>query len=147
MKLIRTRLCRSLAGVVGALLLPAVLQAQPSAHYVPGVEGIKGASLPPPGFYLRDYNAFYFSDQRNDSHGNKIQGLDANAFIYANVPRLVWITDLQVLGGSVGVDALLPLQYTDLDISAGPNNLIDKGTFGIGDFFCGGYLVQTHPEI
>jgi hypothetical protein len=102
---------------------------------VPGVEGIKAASLPPPGIYIRDYNVFYFADQLNNPAGNKIGAIDADAFIYANVPRLIWITDLQLLGGNIGVDALLPFQYTELDIQAGPAKLINRGTFGIGDFF------------
>jgi len=112
--------------------------AQPSAHYVPGSEGIKGASLPPPGFWLRDYNYFYFSDSRNDPSGNKIDGLDANAFIYANIPRLLWITETKVLGGYLGMDALIPLAYTDLNIKAGPNTLINNNTFGVGDLFAEG---------
>lgn len=114
------------------------LWAQPTAHYVPGVEGLKGASLPPPGIYLRDYNIAYYADTVNDSGGNQGSGVDAKAFIYANVPRVLWITDVQVLGGYLGVDALLPLQYTDLDITAGPNTLIDHGTFGLGDLFAEG---------
>jgi len=104
-----------LAGAA-ALALPLALCAQPTAHYVPGVEGIKAASLPPPGVYLRDYNVFYFADQANDSNGDKIGAVDVDAFIYANVPRLVWITDKQVLGGFLGVDALLPLQYTSIEM-------------------------------
>lgn len=120
----------------GAFLLPAVLQAQPTAHYVPGVEGIKGASLPPPGIYLRDYNVFYYSDRLNNSQGQKI--LDSSALVYANVPRLIWITDAQVLGGFIGVDGLVPLKYTDLDIKAGPNQLIKDSTFGLGDVFVEG---------
>ena len=36
--------------------VPTLLLAQPAAHYVPGIEGVKGASLPPPGWYVRDYN-------------------------------------------------------------------------------------------
>lgn len=138
MKIVSTKTAGALLLVAGGLMLPAIVQAQPSAHYVPGVEGIKGASLPPPGIYLRDYNAFYYSDRLNDAHGSKVQGLDAEALIYANVPRLVWITDCQVLGGFLGVDALLPLQYTHLDISSGPHQVIDHGTFGIGDFFAEG---------
>jgi hypothetical protein len=129
-----TRNLISLA-TAGLLALPALLQAQPTAHYVPGVEGIKGASLPPPGMYLRDYNVLYYSDRLNDQNGDKIGGVDANALIYANVPRFLWITDAEVLGGFIGVDALLPLQYTDLDIKAGPNSLINDSTFGIGDLF------------
>jgi len=134
MKSIKTN-AHNLLAFSAALLLPIMAQGQPTAHYVPGVEGIKGASLPPPGMYLRDYNVFYYSDRLNDAHGNKIQGLDTEAFIYANVPRFIWITDYQLLGGSIGVDALLPLQYTHLDISAGPHQVIDDATFGIGDVF------------
>jgi hypothetical protein len=108
--------------------LPVVLCAQPSAHYVPGVEGIKGSSLPPPGVYVRDYNVFYFADRVNDEHGDKIGAIgDPEIFIYANVPRLIWITDLKVLGGYLGLDALIPLQYTD--------NAFDDSTFGVGDLF------------
>lgn len=117
-----------------ALGFPLLASAQPTAHYVPGVEGIKGASLPPPGVYLRDYNVVYFADRVNDAHGNEIGPADPQAFIYANVPRLVWITKAQVLGGFIGVDALLPLQYTDLEVNT-PGGRFDDSTFGIGDFF------------
>lgn len=111
----------------GMLTLPVLLQGQPSAHYVPGVEGIKGASLPPPGVYAKDYNVFYFADRVNDKHGDKIAGVDPDVFIYANIPRLIWITDQKVLDGYLGVDALIPLQYA--------NNAFDKGRFGVGDLF------------
>jgi hypothetical protein len=126
----RAQLTKSISGllIAGLLALPTLIQAQPSAHYVPGVEGIKGASLPPPGFWLRDYNAAYYTEQANDSQGNK--AANQKAFIYANVPRLLWITDTKVLGGYLGLDALLPLQYTYV-----------KGfdqTFGIGDLFVEG---------
>ncbi len=119
--------------LIATLLLAAVFAAsptrvlaQPSAHYVPGVEGIKGSSLPPPGVYVRDYNVVYFADRANDSSGNKL--VDPGVFIYANIPRLIWITDQKVLGGYLGVDALIPLQYTDIDI-------VNKSTFGAGDLF------------
>jgi hypothetical protein len=124
--------------LVFSLSGPALLPAQPSAHYVPGVEGLKAASLPPPGIYLRDYNVAYYSDRLNQDNGNQVPGLDTKAFIYANVPRIIWITDQQLLGGFLGIDGLLPLQYTDLDFRAGPNTLVDHGTFGIGDFFLEG---------
>ena len=104
----RTQLTKSIGGllIAGLLALPNFTQAQPSAHYVPGVEGIKGATLPPPGLWLRDYNVFYYADTLNDPNGNKVNGVDAKAFIYANVPRLLWITDTKVLGGYLGLDAL-----------------------------------------
>jgi len=57
---------------VALAALPTLLLAQPSAHYVPGIEGIKGSSLPPPGVYLRDYNVVYTATQMNDAGGHEI---------------------------------------------------------------------------
>jgi hypothetical protein len=124
---------QTLMGVAFASLLaaPATINAQPSAHYVPGTEGLLAATLPPPGVYLRDYNAFYYSDQLNNASGNKINGLDVKAFVYAQVPRLIWITDLQVLGGYIGVDGLVPLEYQSVKL--GP--VFNDHTFGVGDPF------------
>ena len=122
------------------MALPGILQAQPSAHYVPGSEGIKGASLPPPGVYARDYNYFYWAGQFNDSSGNDAHVPNVDVFTYANIPRVIWITDTKFLGGFVGVDALLPL--VDQHVRAGG---FDGSTFGIGDFFGEGTL-SWHPK-
>jgi len=125
---------------IGALLLaglfvfPNLLPAQPTAHYVPGSEGLKAATLPPPGFWFRDYNQFYFADQYNDSHGDKVGAADPTAYVYANVPRLLWITDLKLLDGYLGVDALLPIVYKQLEITT-PGGKINDNTTGIGDLF------------
>ena len=121
-------------------VLPGILQAQPSAHYVPGSEGIKGASLPPPGVYVRDYNYFYWAGQFNDPSGNDAHVPNADVFTYANIPRVIWITDTKLLGGFVGVDALLPL--VDQHVKAGG---FDSSTFGIGDLFAEGTL-SWHPK-
>jgi hypothetical protein len=119
--------------------LPGILQAQPSAHYAPGVEGIKGASLPPPGVYFRDYNYFYWADQLNDSSGNKIGPADLDAFTYVNLPRLLWITDTKFLGGYVGVDGFLPLVYQQASANT-PGGHFSGNTFGVGDLFAEGTL-------
>jgi hypothetical protein len=123
----RIQLTKSIGSllVAGLFTLPNLVQAQPTAHYDPGSEGIKAATLPPPGIWLRDYNSFYYADQANGPQGNK--AADTRVFIYANVPRLLWITDVQVLGGYLGMDALLPLEYISVR-GAGQ-------TFGIGDAF------------
>jgi hypothetical protein len=118
----------------GLLACVASVQAQPTAHYVPGVEGIKAASLPPPGFYLRDYNVGYYSSRLNDASGNSIDPVDPNLWIYANVPRVIWITDLKLLGGYIGVDALAPFQYTDVEINT-PNGRVESSDFAVADPF------------
>jgi len=124
----------------GFVASPGLLRAQPSAHYVPGIEGIKGASLPPPGWYVRDYNVGYYSTRANDASGNSAGPPNFEAYTYANVPRVIWITDTQVLGGYVGVDALLPLIYQHLKAGG-----YDDGAFGIGDFFAES-TISWHPK-
>jgi hypothetical protein len=111
--------------IAGLLAVPSLVQAQPTAHYAPGSEGLKAATLPPPGIYLRDYNSFYYANQFNNPQGNKVASPEV--FVYANVPRLIWITDIKVLGGYLGVDALVPLKYTYVQG-------LDH-TFGLGDVF------------
>jgi hypothetical protein len=117
------------------MALPGILQAQPSAHYAPGVEGIKAASLPPPGFYVRDYNYFYWANSLNDSSGNKIGPADLYAFTYVNLPRLLWITDTKFLGGNVGLDGFLPLVSQQVNVMGSSGN-----DFGVGDLFVEGTL-------
>jgi hypothetical protein len=128
-----------LAGVVA---MPVCLQAQPTAHYVPGFEGIKGASLPPPGVYLRDYNIIYTAGKLNNASGNEINLPDPgfNLLIYGQVPRVLWITDMQVLGGFLGFDALIPLLYKHVEVPG-----LDDGNFGIGDLFAESTL-SWHPK-
>jgi hypothetical protein len=120
---------------VSLAALPGLLQAQPTAHYVPGSEGIKGATLPPPGLYLRDYNYFYVASQLNDFAGHKFAPADFDSFVYANIHRVLYITDTKVLDGFLGVDALLPFVSQQANARGW-----EDSTFGIGDFFAEGTL-------
>jgi len=67
-------------------------------HYVSGIEGIKGASVPPPGTYYKMYNAFYQADDLNNDNGDTV--LD-NFYltVFANAHRFIWISkDIKFLG-------------------------------------------------
>jgi len=122
------------------LLVPNWAGAQPTAHYCPGSEGLNGASVPPPGLYLRDYNMFYTSCQVNDSAGRSVGPANYNVFTYAQVPRLIWISNTKFLGADVGADTLLPL--VDENVTAGGYH---SSTFGAGDLLMAGILAW-HPQ-
>jgi hypothetical protein len=124
-----------LAGVL--LALPSLLCAQ---HYVPGAEGIKGATIPPPGFYLRDYNIVYTADRLNDADGDKLP-VDFDALIYANVLRGIWVSEAKILGGNFVMDALVPFQYTDLEVGA-----FKDDAFGIGDIYIEPACIAWHGK-
>lgn len=100
-----------------------------TGHYVNGVEGLKGGSVPPPGLYYRIYNVFYNADTLTDSDGNELP-VDFDVSIYAMVNRVIWVTDKKLLGADVFMDVVLPLIYTDLEI--GVLGVADD-EFGLGD--------------
>lgn len=104
--------------VAGLFPLALQLQAQlpVGSHYPVGAEGIKGASLPPPGIYLRDYNFFYTA--------SKVDGLPAGVdlFAYVQAPRLIWMTDWKFLGADYGMDVIVPFAYKHLSGQLGSGN-------------------------
>jgi hypothetical protein len=118
--------------VVGA----GICQAQSLNHYPAGVEGIKGSSLPPPGFYLRDYNYIYFSDYLK---GGGPPSFDI--FVNVQAPRLIWITPKKLMGGYYGMDVLVPFAYQDLDMTG-----FRGSDFGLGDIFVEPITLSWHAK-
>jgi len=113
--------CLILAAAVFALALKLPAQPAPlpvGSHYPVGAEGIKGASLPPPGIYLRDYNFFYTAD--------KVNGLPfgVDIFAYVQAPRLIWMTKEEIFGANYGMDVIVPFAYKNV-----------SAPFGSGDNF------------
>lgn len=135
--------------VVALQTLPSLMIAQGpppfTGHYVPGVEGVKGASLPPPGFYIRDYNVIYFAKRLNDANGNKTP-LNFDAFVYANLLRGIWITEWKILGGSVGMDMIVPFVYTDLSVKNAGGTIYDDSIFDLGDLYFEPLTLSWHGK-
>ena len=99
-------LVRLLFGIVAVFATSTQLYAQ---HYPAGSEGIKAASMPPPGFYFVDYNSFYIYDRVPGFGGQAQKGF--TQFDYTQTPRLIWITDLKFLGADFGMAARMPFTY------------------------------------
>lgn len=115
--------------LAGMLIIGAtfIVNAQVGGHYPVGVEGIKAGSLPPPGLYFRDYNLFYTADRIRNGlpMGNSFE-----VNVYAQVPRIIYITDYKILGANYGFDVLVPFIYTDLKAPGFKNS-----AFGLGDIY------------
>ncbi len=121
-------ICAALTGAISSQAQPIV-----AGHYPAGAEGIKGASLPPPGVYFRDYNFFYFADEFKDGPP------DFDIFAYINAPRVIWMTGLEVLGANYGMDVIVPFAYQEW--SVGPSSDSD---FGLGDIQIEPLLLSWH---
>lgn len=114
-------------------LTPLALQA---GQYVPGIEGVKSAVVPPPGVYYRGYAVHY--------DANNSEGLppDSSVKVDALAHRLIWVTETEVLGGNLGFEAILPMVRTDLDIG---NGIVRDKQTGLGDLFVGS-LIGWHGD-
>jgi hypothetical protein len=127
----------------GLLAVPSLLSAQPivAGHYPAGAEGIKGASLPPPGVYFRDYTFFYTADRFD----NGPPEFDITACL--NAPRLIWMTDWKIFGADYGMDVIVPFGYMDWEAGA-PGATVSDSYFGIGDIQIEPLLLSWHlPQI
>jgi len=112
-----------------SLIISFPVYAGETGHYVNGVEGIKAASIPPPGFYYLMYNAFYNADTLMDEQGDELNiGFDAS--IYAMANRFVWISDRKVLGADYGMSALVPFINADIKILG-----TEDEQFELGDIY------------
>lgn len=112
---------------------------QISGHYPAGAEGIKAASLPPPGIYLRDYNFFYWADK------NKNGPPDFDFFAYINAPRVIWMTDCTVpfLGAQYGMDLIVPFYYSNIKFNT-PGGRVKDDTFALDDIQFEPLLLSWH---
>lgn len=113
-------------------------------HYVNGGEGIKVASVPPPGTgtYYRFYNMFYHSDELMDSRGHE-QDVDFDAFVYAGVHRLIQFYGTTLFGADFFADLVVPIVYTDLEIGAAG---VKDNDWDLGDIFIEPVALAWHGE-
>jgi hypothetical protein len=126
-------------GLLGVLFGTA-FAAHETGHYSSGVEGIKAATLPPPGLYYRLYNVFYNADELMDPDGDELP-IGFEVSVYAMVNRFVCITNKKFLGADFGADFVIPLIYTDIEIKGTP---VDDDQFGLGDIFIEPFVLSWH---
>jgi len=111
-------------------------------NYTNGSEGIKAATVPPPGFYYRLYNAYY---EAHDFVGanRKNAAVDYELRVSAQVHRLVWVKDKKLWGADYVYDMLIPIVYQDVNHDALG---IDDSTYGIGDIIIEPFGLAWHNQ-
>jgi hypothetical protein len=122
------------ASAVSAQTIPPIV-----GHYPAGAEGIKAASLPPPGFYFRDYNFGYFA--------NELPGgpPDFSVDAYIQAPRLIWISDWKILGANYGADLIVPFGWQQVKIGPSADRVVHRD-FGLGDIQIAPVLLAWHDK-
>lgn len=95
--------------------------------YPNGAESVAVAQLPPPGTYLLAYSTYYAADRFNNADGDSIVP-DFSVDAFANIARVVHVTDHEILGATVAMQAFLPI--VDLTVHAAGAR---QHKFGVGD--------------
>lgn len=105
-------------------------------HYANGSEGVKAATLPPPGFYWRMHNQFVNSNTLTDKDGDALDvGYDLSFYLLINT--FAWISNTKILGADFGADVIIPLVYTDVEIRASG---VEDNEFGLSDIALESFL-------
>lgn len=120
-----------------ALALLVATGAQAEGHYVPGVEGMQGPSVPPPGVYYLGYLVNYdISSLRAPGSSDAIPGRNKGS-VTALANRLVWVTNHKFLGADYGVETIIPVMRTSLDFANSKDS-------GVGDVYVGPLVLGWH---
>lgn len=117
----------SLAACAGLALSSGALATEGGSDTIgEGAEAFFAGALPPAGLYGLLYYTHYHASRFNDSHGNAVVPgfkLDADAVI----ARVVWMSNLSVLGGRYGAYAVLPMEHLALDADGASFNRTNLG--------------------
>lgn len=95
-------------------------------HFTNGGEGIKVATVGPPGFYYRLYNFFYHTDTLTDGDGNKLPA-NLDVFVYAQAHRPIWVTNIKILGGDWLPNVVIPVVYNDFNAGGTSDRRVSLG--------------------
>ncbi|MDD2465002.1 MAG: transporter [Desulfobulbus sp.] len=109
------------------------------SHYQYGVEGVLGATAPPPGWHYRMYNLWYNPDMYNDS---PIPGAHFGLDTFASVQRIIHVTNVKILGADYLYDVLIP--FVDTDFTLGP--ISDSHSFSLGDVTVEPFVLGWHQS-
>ena len=94
--------------------------------YPPGLRSSMAGFLPPPGTYGSSYKYFY----SGSASGAAAEGvaldqlgkitlqadIDLDAYVFIEIPSVMWITPHKVLGGKLGFAAFVPVGWQDISV-------------------------------
>lgn len=116
-----------------------------SGHYVSGAEGIRAASLPPPGTYWRMYNMFYTADRLKDNSGRRVP-VDFDVDVYALANRFIYSSEIELLGGNLVMDMVIPLVNTNISMRDAGLYSFSDNMFNLGDIMIEPLLISWHGD-
>lgn len=114
-------------------------------HEPLGAEAFLAGVLPPPGFYVKEYLSYYTADKLKDNSGRTStlagDGTELDRLeVVASATRILYISPLRILGGSLGGQMIVPWVRTSLKLDAsvpGGSSEMGEHRNAIGDITFG----------
>ncbi len=134
-----------LLAIVFALSTFAQSWAGGGQHYPNGAEDFSIGAVPPPGVYLINYLMLTQKNSLRDNSGNSaIPSFKAS--VLAEVPRLIYVTPLTLLGASYTVHMFLPTYSAEVTAGTTPGgkNVVDSSDKGLGDIIISPLILGWH---
>lgn len=130
---------------IAAASMPALATEGGGSSYPVGVENYTCCALPPPGVYGMVYGQSYRADSLRDNDGEDASpSADFEVSVNAVVPRVVWVTNEEIAGGSLAFHTIVPLVDLEVDIAPG----VSDTDSGVGDIVLGTALGWHHsPQL
>jgi len=138
MKVFKAVLLAGLLALVGG----SAAFAGGSGVYPNGAEGFWMGAAPPPGVYYLNYDLWYSAHAYNDADGDEY---DAGPFagftidVFANVSRVLWISDYQILGANWGSHIFIVYQDVNVKTSFG-----NAHVSGLADTIIDPFILAWH---
>ncbi|MET0025688.1 MAG: transporter [Sedimenticola sp.] len=129
----------TMALLLGSLSVGAFAE----GHYVPGVEGLKGPSAPPPGNYYVGYLVNVEVDSLKAPGTDTTLAAHNKGTVTALANRFVHITNKKILGADYGVEAIIPIVKKDLDFDTVS---YDATNTGVGDIYLSPLVLGWHAD-
>ncbi len=118
-------------------------------HYPNGAEDFMVGALPPPGTYLINYMILA---QKNSLSNKSLPPNDFNASVFAEVPRLIYVSPYSLFGASLAAHIFVPFYSADVTLKSpvpAPALNFDHNDKGLGDIIFSPLVFGWHfgPEL
>jgi hypothetical protein len=140
-----------------AVIIPVILFTLPlfalaggGQQYPNGVEAFLIGVAPPPGFYLKNYFYYYTATKLKNNSGDTMKvgtdGVELDRLsVYGYIPRLIWISKLNFLGGFYGQHLFVPLLDVDMKLNTPGGDLSDRRG-GVGNLIYSPFIWTWHAK-
>lgn len=110
------------------------------SSYPMGAEAHMMGALPPPGLYAQVFSTHYEAHRLRDNSGDRLP-VDFRLRVNVVAPRLIWVSEQQLMGGSLAFHVLVP--FADVRVELGKQKDSKRG---LGDIIFGPVIGFHHSE-